>query len=337
MRRLLVARLAFIIVAMGFGSLPAASQQSTTATIAGSVKVNGGLPNERIEVKLEARFVVVGVTYADMQGKFSFIDLPPNLYHIIVDEDDYYPVRVDAVVSSVSAQNIVVSVDLRSKPKPGVTATAAPSGGNPNMVDRDALGKNFPKDAVKAFEKGVKLSNEGKLDAAIHSFEVALQTAPTFYQARNNLGSVLLAKGEYGAAQKQFEEVIKLQQADAAAYFNLGNVFLLTNRGTECYQALQEGLRREPNSAKGQFLLGSLFARTGRPQEAEKQLEHVLQLDPTMSQVHLELANLYIRQQNQPQAIAELTTFLTRFPQDPMAGKAKEVLTRLGGKVPQMK
>jgi len=337
MERLQIARLVLGVLVTGICIAPAAAQQSSTATIAGSLKVNGGLPNERIEVKLEARFVVVGVTYADMNGKFSFVDLPPNLYHVVVNHESYYPARVDAVISSVSAQNIVVSVDLRTKPKPGVAVESGPSGGNPNMVDKEALSRSFPKEAVKSFEKGIRLTNKGKLDEAIEKFAHAVQIAPAFYQARNNLGSALLAKGDFSGAQREFEEVIRIQQADAAAYFNLGNVYLLTNRGNECYQALQQGLRREPNSAKGQFLLGSLLARTGRYQEAEKQLEQVLQLDPTMSQVHLELANLYIRQQNQPMAVMELTTFLTRFPQDPLAPKAKEVLTRLGGKIPQQK
>jgi tetratricopeptide (TPR) repeat protein len=315
----------------------AVAQQSQTASIVGQLKVNGALPNARIEVKLESRFVVVGVAYADMQGRFSFQDLPPNLYHIVVTDEDYYPVRVDAVISSVSAQNTIVSVDLRTKKKDAQRPLdESPAGGNPNMVDKDAMGKSFPKDAVNAFEKGVKLSNEGKQDAAIEKFEKALSIAPTFYQARNNLGSALLAKGDFEGARQQFEEVIKVQQADAAAYFNLGNVYLLTNRGGDCYRALQQGLKREPNSAKGQFLLGTLYARTGRYQEAEKQLEAVLQIDPTMSQVHLELVNLYLRQQQPQAAIAELTTFLTRFPHDRLAPKAKEVLTRLGGQPPQI-
>jgi tetratricopeptide (TPR) repeat protein len=314
------------------------AQQSQTATIVGQVKINGNLPNARIEVKLESRFVIVGVAYADMQGKFSFPDLPPNLYHVVVNDDDYYPARVDVVISSISAQNAIVSVDLQPKKKETrQTQDPSPTGGNPNMVDTDALGKAFPKAAVKAFEKGVRLNNEGKTDPAIKKFEEALAIAPGFYQARNNLGSLMLAKGDFAGAQAQFEEVIKLQQADAAAYFNLGNVYLLTNRTQDSYQAIQDGLKREPTSAKGQYLLGTLYARTGRMSEAEKQLHSALQLDPTMSHAHLELVNLYLRQQRSDLAVNELNTFIQRFPDDRMAPKAREVLARLTGKAPQTK
>jgi tetratricopeptide (TPR) repeat protein len=334
--RLAIFRYSLILASICASPLLCHSQQSQTATIIGQLKINGNLPNSRIEVRLESRFVLVGITYADMQGKFSFLDLPPNLYHVLVNDEDYYPVRADVVISSISAQNTIVSLDLRPKKKEtSPTQDPSPSGGNPNMVDKDAMGKSFPKEAVKAFEKGVRLSNEGKADAAIKKFEEALSIAPSFYQARNNLGSILLGKSDFAGAQVQFEEVIKLQQADAAAYFNLGNVFLMTNRANDCYRVLQQGLKREPTSAKGQFLLGTLYSRTGRFSEAEKQLEGVLQLDPTLSQVHLELANLYLRQQQEDRAIAELTTFLTRFPDNPMSGKAREVLTRLGGKVPK--
>ena len=314
------------------------AQQSQTGGIIGSLKVNGGMPTERIEVKLEARFTIAAVTYADMEGRFSFMDLPPNLYHVYVDDAAYQPLRVSAVVSSLSAQNVFVQLDLKPvKKADDRKPDETPSGGNPNLVDKDALGKSLPKEAMKAFEKGVKLSGEGKIDDAIEKFEKALEIAPAFYQARNNLGSSYLAKGDFALAQKEFEEVIRMQQADAAAYFNLGNVFLMTNRAEDSYRAIQAGLKREPTSAKGQFLLGTLYSRTGRSADAEKQLQNVLQLDPTISRVHLELANLYIRQNQPDQAIAELSTFLTRFPEDPMANKAKQVLERLKSNSPQPK
>jgi tetratricopeptide (TPR) repeat protein len=318
-------------------STEAFSQGQKTGSIVGQLRIQGQQPNERIEVKLESRFAIAAITYSDMEGKFGFPDLPPNLYHVVINHDDYEPVRAEAIISSISAQNVFVSIDLRPKKKDQAQGETRPSGSNPNLIDKDALGKDIPKDAVKAFEKGVKLSNEGRLEDAIEKFQNAIEIAPSFYQAMNNLGSAYLSKGDYEDARRQFEAVIKVQQADAAAYFNLGNVYLMTDRSDDSYRALQEGLKREPTSPKGRFLLGTLYSRTGRYAEAEKQLSDVLQLDPSMSQVHLELANLYIRQQNQSMAVMELTTFLTRFPQDPMAPKAKEVLTRLGGKVPQPK
>jgi tetratricopeptide (TPR) repeat protein len=260
-----------------------------------------------------------------MEGRFSFTELPPNLYHVIVDDPNFEPLRVNAVISSIAAQATFVQVDLKPVKKADDRAPdSTPSGGNPNMVDKDAIGGNLPKDAVKAFEKGVKLSAEGKTDEAIEKFEHAIEIAPAFYQ-----GSSFLSKGDFAAAQAQFEEVIKVQQADAAAYFNLGNVYLMTNRAEDSYRAIQAGLKREPTSAKGQFLLGTLYARTGRVAEAEQQLQNVLQLDPTISKAHLELANIYLRQNERGQAIHELNTFLSRFPDDPMAPKVREVLARL--------
>jgi tetratricopeptide (TPR) repeat protein len=248
------------------------SQGQKTASIVGQLRIRGSQPNARIEVKLEARFAVAGISYTDMEGRFVFSDLPPNLYHVVVDDEAYEPVRAEAVISSISAQNVLVQIDLRPKPKQGAAADANPSGGNPNLVDRDALGKSFPKEAVKAFEKGVSLGNEGKLDEAIKKFEEAIGVAPNFYQAKNNLGSALLAKGNFEGAREQFQAVTKMQQADAAAFFNLGNVYLLTNRSDDSYWALQEGLKREPASPTGRFLLGTLYSRTGRYPEAEKQL-----------------------------------------------------------------
>src|SRR5262245_26606543 len=179
-------------------------QQATTGSIIGTLKVSGTMPSTRIEVKLETRFAIANVTYADMEGRFSFNDLPPNLYHVRVEDPAYEPVRVDAIISNVSPGATFVKVDLKPiKKADDIQPESRPSGGNPNMVDKDALGESLPNDAVKAFEKGVKLSGEGKVDEAIEKFERAVKIAPAFYQARNNLGSAYLAKGDFAAAQAQ--------------------------------------------------------------------------------------------------------------------------------------
>ena len=92
---------------------------------------------------------------------------------------------------------------------------------------------------------------------------------------------------------------------------------------------VERGLRREPNSGFGNFLRGSLFARTGKRNEAETALRRCMELDPLMAKAHLALANLYLQENRQDDAASELRDFLQRFPEDPFASKAQQVLDRL--------
>ena len=283
----------------------------------------------RIEVKLESRFQIVAVTYADNEGRFSFNDLPASLYHVVISDPAYEPVRAEAALSSISAQNAYLQIYLNPKMKDRESPAKAITGSNPYLLDAKNFSEKYPKSAVKEYESGVKAIQRGKTGLAIERFQRSIEIAPDFYQARNNLGSIFLNERRFPEAEQQFQQVIRSQQADAAAYFNLANVLLLTDKPQQCLQNIQEGLKREPNSAVGQYLLGTLYSRQGRVPDAQRYLRAALESDPTMSKVHLELVNLYLRQQMAPQAMDELKIFLERFPSDPLAPKAKEVLARL--------
>lgn len=316
-----------------WGLAQQSGSQRTEGSIVGQLRVGtGNFPPAHIEIKLEARGVVAAVAYSDSEGRFSFSELVSNVYHVEVDDAAYLPVRVDATITGFSPQSVLVQIVLIPREKQNeADAASQVSGGNPYLVDLNEYKRTYPKDAVKAFERGLRAGEGGNTEQSIKDFEKAIAIAPSFFPAHNNLGSAYLGKGDFSAATAQFQEVIKLRPNDAAAYFNLGNVYLLTKRYPEAQTTVQEGLKKQRNAALGRFLLGTIYARTGKPHEAEGMLNDALAADPTMSKVYLELVNLYLQQKMKPQAIAELKTFLSQFPQDPMAPNAKVVLERLQG------
>ncbi len=309
--------------------LPAVADRGLN--ISGQIRIDGGRhPTRRMEVRLETRGMLVNTTFADTEGAFAFTDLLPNLYHVVVDDPEYQPFRADVGLVGGITQTAIVLVNLVPRSGEGVKqADERDAADNPYLVDANGLRHDYPQEAVKAFKEGTKREHEGKLQQAIARFKKAVEIDPDFYQARNNLGSSYLALGRLEEAEAEFLRVTQAQRADAAAYLNLGNVYLMMNRAEDSYRFLQEGLKRQPDSAKGQFLLGTLYSRVGRFADAEKQLRAALKLDATMSRVHLELVNLYLRQHQPAAARTELELFLSRFPEDPMAPKAREVLARI--------
>ncbi len=326
--------LVLVLAVLGtWGYAQQQGSQRAAGSIVGQLRVGAGnFPSANIEIKLEARGIVAAVAYSDSEGRFSFSELPTNLYHVVVDDQAYIPVRVDAVITGFSPQNVLVQIVLIPREKKNEAENASQvSGGNPYLVDLNEYRKNYPRNALKAYDKGLRAAENGKPEEATKEFQKAIELAPAFFPAHNNLGSAFLSHGNYDGAAEQFKEVIKLRPNDAAAYFNLGNVYLLTRRYPEGQSTVLEGLKKEPGSGLGKFLLGTIYARTGKPREAERMLSDALAADPTMSKVYLELVNLYLQQKMQPQAIAELKTFLAQFPQDPMAGNARAVLARLQG------
>ncbi len=322
-----------IFLVMAFHHL---SQGQQAFSIAGTVQTfHGELPDRPILVTLQFRGNTIATVFSDSEGKFSFSELSPNPYHVVVNDEKYRPVdaqvEINPLSSSVNfARIILVPKDAPAKPLLSL-------GSNPNMAGSAEYSQEIGRPAIKEFEKGVKSNKDGEIDEAIGHYIKAVRLSPTFYAARNNLGSAYLAKSQFADAQGQFEQVIKFNPSDAAAYLNLGNLFFLEQKYDLSEQFLSEGLSKEPSSAFGHFLRGNLFSRTGRPEKAEEELRQSLQLDPGMIKAHLVLVNLFLQGRRGEDAIIQLQEFLKAAPNDPFAPKAREVLKKLQQEVAENK
>jgi tetratricopeptide (TPR) repeat protein len=310
---------------------PLSAQVIPSGAVVGQIRIaRSGFPPDRIKVTLMARGVLVNESWTDDEGRFRFLELTGNLYHVVVDDERYEhyetEVAVDPQRSRVNYANITLTPRPNAKP---ADAEGRVAGSNPYIVDSAAYKQQFPRKVVKEFEAGIREQDKGKLDKATRHFQAAIALAPDFYPAHNDLGAVYLKQGNFAGAQTEFETVLRLNQSDTQAYFNLGNVFLLTQRLDDAQRVLEEGIKRLPNVALGHFLLGSVLVRSGRRPEAERELRKAQELDPLVANVHLELVNLYLQERKRQEAIAELHVFLMRFPSDPLAPKARDLLTRL--------
>jgi Flp pilus assembly protein TadD len=325
---------AFLLFALCLllGSLfPDKASGQASGSILGQVRVSSGreLPSP-VLVTIRSHGAILYNTYTDNEGHFGVNGLPSGVFHIAISEDAYQPfeqeVRIDSVTSATMQ---IVNVFLVPKKIVKDTDTASAKGENVHLIDTTKLNQQVPKPARKEYEKGVKSDVAGKADDAIRHYARAVDLAPDYYQARNNLGSAYLTKSDFSHAQDQFERVIKENPTDASAYFNLANLYLLKSQYQPCEDWVEKGLRREPDSAFGHFLQGSLYARTGRSGDGESALRRSLELDPFMSKSHLALVNLYLQQKRSADAASELRLFLKNFPEDPFAPKAKQVLEKL--------
>jgi tetratricopeptide (TPR) repeat protein len=292
--------------------------------------VRGDFPSHAIMVDLQLHGATVNSMYTDGEGRFGFYELQSNLYHVVVNDEDYYPVDELVNLNLMESQFAMAQIQLRPREKKNADPLSKQvAGSNPYIVDPADYNQRFPKKAVKEYDKGLEAEKQGKKDAAIEHYQAALKVAPDYYPAHNNLGILFLGNSDFKQAEDQFRDAVRLDQNEAQAYFNLSNVLLVTKRFAEAQMMLAQGLQRRPDSAFGNFLQGSLYDQTGMLSEAENSLQNALRLDPKMPQAHLQLVNLYLQQNRGSDAIKQLQTFLQDFPNAPAAPKAKEILNRL--------
>jgi Tfp pilus assembly protein PilF len=305
----------------------------TIGSVIGHLRLpRGGAPDEPVLVLLQIRGATMDSVYTDSQGTYGFHNLAPNPYRVVINDDRFQPEQRDAVIPPSTLMPVVfVDITLTPKPTPNNESKVPPksSGANPNLTDVREYASKFPKPAVKEFEKGAKADAQGKKDDAIRHYQKAIEIAPDFYLAHNNLGSDYLSQSNFPAARKEFELAIQQNQSNAASYFNLSNACMLMNQLPDASKYLEEGIRREPESALGQFLLGSLNLKTGKLPEAERALRQSIKLDAVMTQPRLQLVNLLLQQGRKDEAVGQLQEFVKTFPDNPFAPQARKLLERL--------
>ncbi len=145
--------------------------------VIGQIRIaKGDFPPHPIMVEQQLRGAAINGSYADNQGRFGFYGLVSNLYHVIVNDEDYYPVDELANLNLLESQFVMVQILLRPREKKTAdTAAKQAVGGNPYLVNAGDYNRSFPRKAVKEYEKGLEAEKKGEKDKAIEHYLAALR------------------------------------------------------------------------------------------------------------------------------------------------------------------
>ena len=89
----------------------------------------------------------------------------------------------------------------------------------------DKLIAERPREPQARFLKGLALTDEGKADEAMGVFRALLADFPELPEPRNNLAVLYAQKGEYAQARDELERAVQLAPDYAVAHENLGDVY----------------------------------------------------------------------------------------------------------------
>jgi Tfp pilus assembly protein PilF len=312
-----------VLVFMALCSLSAFGQRgNTTGTggihiIQGRVYLpNGRTPEVPVTVKLLSTNFSSIATDTDPGGSFMFHYLAPGSYNVVIEGNDQYEsarenividpeVKIEGMPSTVLPKIINVPIYLQFKKAVRMAAQVI-----------NAKLANIPKDAMKHYESGLKLSQAGKdeeallelhqattlypdfpyaysdigkiclrlnkLDDAENAFRRALNTDPQDYDAKLNLGFLLLKKNEFAEAQEMLEDAKNINQTAAAPCYYLGLLYFSQHKLAEAKNAFEsaEKLKSDKDYPKAHYYLGGIYWGEKQYKKAADELEKYLIIDP---------------------------------------------------------
>ncbi len=239
-------------------------------------------------------------------------------------------VDLDTFGSSIDVGAIVVQ---RATKIEGMTLSATPY--------------KAPRDARRAYEKGLEAERNGKLANARKYFEHAVEIYPGFANAWFQLVTVLQKENQKDAARTAYIQATTIDTKFLPPYVSLALMAYEAENWTEVLkltghivnlnplnQAAATGyiLDLDPlNYAEAYFYNSVANYKLDKIEDAEKsalKAEH-LDLRTRFPQLHLLLAEIFARKHNYATAISEIQTYLELAPHAKNADQLREQLAKL--------
>ena len=268
-------------------------------------------------------FTVSSLTGDD--GSFTFHKLEPGEYTVAV----FFPDRGEARRTLEIGPG---TADSRHR------VTAALEFQDADFTFADAMRRRhtvsarqlaIPDKALRQYEDAQKALSRRDVEAAVKNLEQAVDEAPQFSAAWNELGTIAYQTRNYARAEECFREALHQDPQSYEPLVNLGGVLVTLNRTDEALTYNIYAVLVRPNDALAQSQLGMSYFQARNFDLAMKHLELARQLDPAhFSCPQLTMAEIHLRHGDRRAAADDLEDFLRYHPDWPTAAKMRESIVQ---------
>jgi Tfp pilus assembly protein PilF len=321
----------------GNPNAPGRGGGAVSHTIRGKIFLpSGNLPEQRIRVVLELNTGgIANETFSDSVGNFEFRSLPSNSYRVTVPTDNRTYETTQEVVELYGnfPRTFMVQIYLKDKGSDPIFKTK-------EKILSVADMQEVPKNAKKAYEKGLKLAQENKREEAIARFDEAIKTYPEYLNALNKMGEQYMATNKWTEAQASFERAIAVNPKFALPHINLGIVHVSQQRFAEAISEFESGNRFDDTYPMSHLYLGVALMSTAPPDfdRSEKELTRALALGGrNFAHVHKHLFNLNIKRRDLNKAAENLEAYLKAQPDAQDAEQVRQMLSKVKNAIAQQK
>ena len=265
-------------------------------------------------------------TLTDDDGRFVFKKLEPGAYTISV----FIPSRGESrrtieIGPSTADARQRVTLDLRLKDSDFAVAGVLR---NYHAVPAKQLAVS--EKARREYQDAQKDLGRGDAEGARKRLERAVELAPQFSAAWNNLGTVAYQTRQFTRAEECFREALAQDPESFEALVNLGGVLINLQKLDEAWDYNLHAELTRPGDALANSQMGMTYQGMGRADLAVKYFEAARHADPAhFSHPQLFLAEIHLRNGDRKAAAEALEDFLRHHPDWPQAARMKEKIVEL--------
>jgi tetratricopeptide (TPR) repeat protein len=162
-------------------------------------------------------------------------------------------------------------------------------------------------------------ASAGNWDAAIASYEKAIELAPRSVASRVELGDALIRVARYAEAIASYTEALRISPRDLKGEIGLAQAYRGVHNYAEAKQILEQSRAEHLHSPKPLAALGDLDIELQTYDAAIAHLRSALVLAPTDVESRNRLAVAYEAKGDSDNALTQIATVLTRDPKSALA------------------
>lgn len=263
-------------------------------------------------------------TLSDAEGRFTFKKLEAGTYTVSVFNPQYGEARRTIEVGPGTADTehrVAAPLEFQQS-----DFAFAPTIQNHSVSVRELA---ISQKARHRWEEARKALSRRDADAAVKNLEEAVEAAPQFTAAWNELGTIAYQRRDYARAEDCFRHALAADPQAFEPLVNLGGVLATVGRAREALNYNTFAVLAHPNDALANSQLGLSYFETKDYDSALKYLEAARKIDPAhFSHPQLVMAEIHARRGDRPAAAADLEDFLQYHPDWPAAAKLRETISQ---------
>jgi Tfp pilus assembly protein PilF len=265
-------------------------------------------------------------TFSGPDGRFRFRKLDAGAYTLAVSKTARGEAiqTIELTPGTVDARgrlNIVFRIDERRLESDKTRPLGA-------TVSTTIL--SLPDSAIKEYRAAQRCLSRRDPDGAFVHLSRAVEIAPRFATAWNQLGTMDYQAGRYNEAEAKFRRALDADPDAFEPLVNLGGVMLTLGNHQNAVEYNQRAVTRRPNDALANAQLGFSYFDVNDLDQAEKYLKAAVELDPAhFSHPQLGLAAIYLKRGERSSALGALQSFLDYHPDSPRAAGVRREIAEL--------
>ena len=301
----------------------ASGQSIVGNTITGKARRQTGQPAANVLIQLETgNGIPITQTVTGNEGDFAFSGLEGATFTLIVNDPQYQHIseRVEFQRGATGRAGETQRIDI-------VLVRHAESAVPPGQL---IFRQDVPENALRAYQRGVKLLADGKSNDGLAELASALSLYPRYFDAHFARGLELLRLKRHDDAVHELEAARQINPKDARVYHTFGLVLFEQKKYALAASVFAAAVQLNPADAEAQLMRGAALIDVGNLDEAEAALARADQVSlHKLPIVHLHLARVFEKRGDRRKAAEELERYLKLVPDASNAAAIREAIKTL--------